>query len=132
MQITFPRVTRMNARAAAALISALVGLGGAIVAIAASPYAPASHAFVTDRVDSALQATNARMSHLQREGNETRLQINQLRAEALRSSKFQVDQAMASTTDQQIKQVLQQRSEELGTAIVDVSAERERLRAQSP
>ncbi len=128
----FPGVARLSARTMAAVVSASIALCGGIAAFATSDYAPASHAFVNDRVDTALQSTSARMTTLQRESNQTRLQINRLRGEGLRNSKFAVDQALAVTIDPNMRQLLQQRSGELNDAIEDVAAERKQLQFQSP
>lgn len=121
---------RANLRLIAGVASALVAVGG--FAAAYSDYLPATRSYAQgaakSRTDSALAVTAVAISGLQRESTETRLQINQVRRDTLRADKFNREQQLAATSDANMRQLLQQRLDEIDDAIHDVNTERERLR----
>lgn len=122
----------LKVRLVAGILTALVAGGGALAAFSASPYALASHAYVDDKVDSALQVATARIGNLQRESGETRLQLNQLRREGLRSARWNVSEQLKTAPDSSTRRTLQERLEQIDDDLRDVNAERERLRIPSP
>lgn len=69
-----------------------------------------------------------RSANLQRESAETRLQINQVRRETLRSDKFNRKQQLKTLANDPTRGLLQQRLDEIDDALRDVNAERERLK----
>jgi hypothetical protein len=82
--------------------------------------------------DSALQVATSRIGNLQREGTETRLQINQLRRETLRNAKWnRTEELSKKELDVQTRQFLQAQLDQISDDLRDVDAERDRLRAFS-
>lgn len=133
MPLTFKDL-RLKLHLTAGVITALLALCGGVGAFAAftdSPFALASHRYVDERVDSALQVATARIGNLQRESSETRLQLNQVRREGLWADKFNREQQLKIATDSATKQLLRRRLDEIEDALRDVNAERDRLRAFS-
>jgi hypothetical protein len=97
---------------------------------------PATRGFAKEtariQTDSALQVATERIGNLQREGTETRLQINQLRRETLRNAKWNRTEELKKELDLQTRQFLQQQLDQIGDDLRDVDAERDRLRTPSP
>lgn len=131
MTLTLKSIS-LKVRLVAGILTALVAGGGALAAFNASPYALASHAYVDGKVDSALMVTTARMALLQRESGETRLQLNQLRREGLRSARWNLSEQLKSAGDSSTRRVLQERIEQIDDDLKDVNAERDRLKFPSP
>jgi hypothetical protein len=123
----------MNLRLIAGVVTAITAIGGGVGALAAyTDYLPATRGYAKyvakSETDSALTVASARIVNLQRESAETRLQINQLRRDTLRSDKFNREQQMKAAADDPTRELLQQRLEEIDDALRDVNAERERLK----
>ena len=127
----------MNLRLIAGIITALMAIGGGVGALASyTDYMPATRGYAKEiaktETDSALVVTTARIGNLQRESNQTRLQINQLRLEGLRSSRWSIAEKMKSETDRGTRQLLQAQIDQVDDDLRDVNAERDRLRIPSP
>jgi hypothetical protein len=123
----------MNLRLIAGVVTAITAIGGGVGALAAyTDYLPATRGYAKyvakSETDSALTVASARIVNLQRESAETRLQINQVRRDTLRSDKFNREQQMKAAADDPTRELLQQRLEEIDDALRDVNAERERLK----
>lgn len=128
------KTANMKLQVVAGAITALAAIGGAVGALAAfsaSPYALASHAYVDEKVDSALQVATAHIGNLQRESGETRLQLNQVRRETLRSAKWTVSEQMKAAKDSTARRVFQERIEQIEDDLKDVDKERDKLKAFS-
>lgn len=128
------RLLRYKLRLIAGVVTALLAIGGGVGALAAytsSPYAFASHAYVDEKVDSALQVATARIGNLQRESGETRLQLNQLRREGLRGNRWALSEQLKTAPDSSTRRVLTERIEQIDDDLKDVNAERDRLKAFS-
>jgi hypothetical protein len=121
---------RMNLRLVAGVCSALVAIGG--FAAAYSDYLPATRGYAKDVAKSQTDSAFQVMSSLQREGNETRLQVNQIRREGLRNAKWSWSEQLKTAPDAQARQNIQQRLDEIDDGLRDVEAERDRLRIPSP
>ncbi|MDB5606709.1 MAG: hypothetical protein JWP25_3609 [Bradyrhizobium sp.] len=128
MQLTL-RSLSLKVRLIAGVVTALVAGGGALAAINASPFALASHAYVNDRVDSALQIATTRIGSLQRESGETRLQLNRLRREGLRNARWNLGEQLKFASDASTRRVLQERIEQIDDDLRDVDKERDNLKA---
>jgi hypothetical protein len=127
------RTWRTNLRLIAGVVSALMAIGGGVGAFAAyTDYLPATRGYAKyvakSETDSALTVASARIANLQRESAETRLQINQVRRDTLRSDKFNREQQMKTAADDPTRKLLQQRLDEIDDALRDVNAERDRLK----
>jgi hypothetical protein len=132
--VTFKDI-RLKLRLTAGVITALLvigGFAGALAAFTDAPYALASHRYVDGKVDSALQVATARIGNLQRENGETRLQLNQVRRETLRSAKWTVAEQMKAAKDSTARRVFQERIEQIEDDLRDVDKERERLKSPVP
>jgi hypothetical protein len=121
----------MNLRLIAGVVTALMAIGGGVGALAAyTDCLPATRGYAKyvakSEADSALTIASARIANLQRESAETRLQVNQVRRDTLRSDKFNREQQMKAAADDPTR--LQQRLDEIDDALRDVNAERERLK----
>lgn len=130
------KTLRMNLRLMAGVVTALMAIGGGVGALAAyTDYMPATRGYAKEvaksQTDSALQVATARIGSLQRESTETRLQINQVRRDTLRSDKFNREQQLKTASDDPTRQLLRQRLDEIDDALQDVNAERDHLRAFS-
>jgi hypothetical protein len=99
-------------------------------------YLPATRGCAKDiakvETGSALTGATGRMGNLQRESTETRLQINQLRREGLRSSRWSIAEKIKSESDSGTRQLLQAQIDQIDDDLRDVNAERDRLRIPSP
>lgn len=131
------KALRLHLRLVAGAVGSLMALGGGIGAVMSySDYLPATRLYARsvakDETDSALNVATARMGNLQRESTETRLQINQVRRDTLRADKFNREQQLQLTSDPTMRQLLQQRLDEIADALQDVNAERDRLRSSPP
>jgi hypothetical protein len=127
------RTWRTNLRLIAGVVTALMAIGGGVGAIAAyTDYLPATRGYAKyvakSETDSALTVASARIANLHRESAETRLQINQVRRDTLRSDKFNREQQMKAAADDPTRKLLQQRLDEIDDALRDVNAERDRLK----
>lgn len=127
----------MNLRLLAGVVTAVMAIGGGVGALAAyTDYLPATRGYANDiaksTTDSALVVTTARIGNLQRESNQTRLQINQLRLEGLRSSRWSITEKMKSELDVGTRQLLQAQIDQVDDDLRDVNAERDRLRIPLP
>lgn len=134
MPLTFKDV-RLKLHLTAGVITALLvigGFAGALAAFTDAPYALASHRYVDGKVDSALQVATARIGLLQRESGETRLQLNQLRREGLRSARWNLSVQLKAAPDISTRRVLQERIDQIDDDLKDVNAERDRLKFPSP
>jgi hypothetical protein len=123
----------MNLRLIAGVVTALMAIGGGVGALAAyTDYPPATRGYAKyvtkSETDSALTVASARVANLQPESAETRLQINQVRRDTLRSDKFNREQQMKTAADDPTRELLQQRLDEIDDALRDVNAERKRLK----
>jgi hypothetical protein len=92
----------MNLRLIAGVVTALMAIGGGVGALAAyTDYLPATRGYAKyvakSETDSAL--TVASIANLPRESAETRLQINQVRRDTLRSDKFNREQQLKTVAD---------------------------------
>jgi hypothetical protein len=128
---------RMNLRLVAGVCSALLAIGGFAGALASyGDYAPATRGYAKaaakKETDTALMVTTARIGNLQRESNETRLQINQLRLETLRGSRWSLSDKLKSEPDAGTRQFLQAQLDLIDDDLRDVNKERDQLRASSP
>lgn len=138
------RDVRMRLRLIAGVVTALLAIAGGAKALASySDYAPSTRGFaryVAKRaVADALapigidqSVVNARIASLQRDSVETRLQVNQVRLEALRTEKFNRDMQLKATSDPSSRQLLQQRLDQISDGLDEVKKERERLTVSSP
>lgn len=131
------RSLRMKLRLIVAVCTAVATAAGAAAAVTTfSDYAPATRGFAKEaaksEVISALQVTTARMGSLQRESNEARLQLNQLRRETLRNARWSRAEQIKTATDGQTRQIIQQQIDQIDDDLQDVNAERERLRFPAP
>jgi hypothetical protein len=79
-----------------------------------------------------LTVATARIGNLQRETNGTRLQINQLRLETLRGSRWNLSDKLKTEADAGTRQFLQAQLDQIDDDLRDVNAERDRLRIPSP
>jgi hypothetical protein len=128
---------RLNLRLLTGVCTALGVIGGFAGALASyTDYIPATRGYARhvaqETTDSALNVATARIGNLQREATETRLQINQVRRDTLRNDKFNREQQLVNTTDPVMRQLLQQRLDEIADALQEVNAERDRLKIPSP
>jgi hypothetical protein len=123
----------MNLRLIAGVVTALMAIGGGVGALAAyTDYLPATRGYAKcvakSETDSALTVASARIANLQRESAETRLQINEVRRDMLRSDMFKREQQIKAAADDPTRELLQQRLDEIDDALRDVNTERERLK----
>lgn len=128
---------RMNLRLTAGVVTALMAIGGGVTALASyTDYLPATRGYANEvaksTTDSALVITTARIGNLQRESSQTRLQINQLRLEGLRSARWNIAEKMKSETDAGTRRLLQAQIDQVDDDLRDVNAERDRLRIPLP
>jgi hypothetical protein len=131
------RLIRYKLRLIAGVVTALIAIGGGVGALAAyTDYLPATRGYAQDiakrETDSALQVATARIGNLQRESGETRLQLNQLRREGLRSARWNLGEQLKSAPDSSTRRVLQERIDQIDDDLKDVNAERDRLKFPSP
>lgn len=130
------RTWRMNLRLTAGVVTALMAIGGGVGALAAyTDYLPATRGYAKEiaksETDSALQVATARIGNLQRESGETRLQLNQLRREALRNARWDRSEQLKSAPNERTRQIIQQQLDQIDDDLRDVNAERDRLKAFS-
>jgi hypothetical protein len=128
---------RMNLRLIAGVVTALMAIGGGVGALASyTDYMPATRGYAREvaktQTDSALTVATAQIGNLQRESTETRLQLNQLRREGLRSARWSWAEQQNNAQDTRARQIIQQKLDELDDSLRDVDAERDRLRITSP
>jgi hypothetical protein len=128
---------RMNLRLVAGIVTALLAIGSGIGALASyTDYLPATRGFAKkvakSETDSALTVTTARIGNLQRESSETRLQINGVRREILRNSRWTLAEKVRVEANPSTRQLLQAQLDQLDDDLNDVNAERDRLRIPSP
>jgi hypothetical protein len=128
---------RMNLRLIAGVITAVLAIGSGIGALAAyTDYLPATRGFAKEvaksETDSALTITTARIGNLQRESSETRLQINGVRRDILRNSRWTLAEKVKVESSPQTQQLLQTQLDQIDDDLRDVLAERDRLRIPSP
>lgn len=131
------RLLRYKLRLITGVITALLAIGGGVGALAAyTDYLPATRGYAQDvakrETDSALQVATARIGNLQRESGETRLQLNQLRREGLRSARWNLSVQLKAAQDISTRRVLQERIDQIDDDLIDVNAERDRLKFPSP
>jgi hypothetical protein len=130
------KLIRYKIRLIAGVITALLAIGGGVGALAAyTDYLPATRGYAKDiaklETDSALMVATARIGNLQRESGETRLQLNQMRREGLRSARWNLTEQLKIAPDLSTRRVLQERIEQIDDDLRDVNAERDRLKAFS-
>jgi hypothetical protein len=82
--------------------------------------------------DADIVALCAAVGNLQRESNETRLQINQLRLETLRGSRWALADKLKTEADVGTRQFLQAQLDQIDDDLRDVNKERDILRIPSP
>lgn len=130
------RLIRYKLRLIAGVVTALLAIGGGVGALAAyTDYLPATRGYAQEvakrETDSALQVATARIGNLQRESGETRLQLNQVRRETLRSAKWTVSEQMKAAKDGTARRVFQERIDQIEDDLRDVDKERDKLKAIS-
>lgn len=131
------RSWRMNLRLIAGILTAVLAIGSGIGALAAyTDYLPATRGYAKRvaklETDSALMVTTARIGDLQRESGETRLQINGVRRDLLRSSRWSLAEKVRVEANPETRQLLQTQLDQLDDDLRDVNLERDRLRIPSP
>ncbi len=130
-------------RLIAGIITGVVAGAGAAGAIYSSDLMPVStvtaKAIVKDQVGTAIgqivteqKATAAKVSEIQREGAETRLQVNRLRRDAIRATRWKLEEDLRAETAPERRRSINSRIEELKDDLEDATRERDRLRVSSP
>lgn len=139
---TLRKISR-RVRLVAGIITGVVASVTAAGAVYYSELMPVStstaKAIVKDQVGAAIgqivteqKVTAAKVTEIQREGTETRLQVNRLRRDAIRANKWKLEEDLRIETDPDRRQNINARIEELKDDLDDATRERDRLRLSSP